>query len=117
MQSIIVYKKALFVFHFYDTYLATERKGEATQKIDYDKLKSCELIKGKPQILATIFVGIVSGITGRWRDIKIFKEYDQLLIELNNKTTLSYPINKDHDKDEIHKVIGFLKQRSKYKLL
>ena len=49
MQSIIVNKKALFVFHFYDTYLAIERKGEATQKIDYDKLKSCDLIKGKPQ--------------------------------------------------------------------
>jgi hypothetical protein len=85
MQSITVYKKALFVFHFYDTYLAIERKGKATQKIDYDKLKSCDLIKGKPQILATIFVGIVSGITGRWRDIKIFKEYDQLLIALQDK--------------------------------
>lgn len=58
MQSIIVNKKALFVFHFYDTYLAIERKGEATQKIGYEKVKSCALIKGKPQILATILLAL-----------------------------------------------------------
>jgi hypothetical protein len=34
MQSIIVNKKALFVFHFYDTYLEIERKGEFKKKID-----------------------------------------------------------------------------------
>ena len=114
MQSIIVNKEELFVFHFYDTYLEIERKGEATQKIGYEKVKSCELIKGKPQILATVFVGIVSGITGRWRDIKVYKEYDQLLIVLQDKKLLSYPINKDHDKDEIHKVIVFVKQRKNF---
>jgi hypothetical protein len=46
MQSITVHKKALFVFHFYATYVAIERKGEAIQKIVYEKVKSCQLIKG-----------------------------------------------------------------------
>jgi len=86
MQSITVNKQALFVFHFYDRYLEIERKGEATKKIGYAKVKNCQLIKGKPQILATIFVGIVSGITGMLRDIKIFKEYDQLLIVSQKKS-------------------------------
>jgi hypothetical protein len=114
MQSITVNKEELFVFHFYDTYLEIERKGEATKKIGYDKVKSCALIKGKPEILATIFVGIVSGIAGRWSDIKIFKKYDQLLIALQDKKLLSYPVNKDYDKDEIHKIIVFLKQRKNF---
>jgi hypothetical protein len=34
MQSILVSKEDLFVFHFYDTYLEIERKGELTKKID-----------------------------------------------------------------------------------
>lgn len=76
MQSIIVNKEDSFVFHFYDTYIEIERKGESTQKIAYEKVKNCELKKGKPQILSTIFVGFVSLITGMLRDMKIYKEYD-----------------------------------------
>jgi hypothetical protein len=112
MQSITVNKEELFVFHFYDTHLEIERKGEAIKKIGYEKVKSCELIKGKPQILATIFVGIVSGITGRWRDIKVYKEYDQLLIELKTKTTLSYQMHRSIDDNIVHKIIDIIKQKA-----
>jgi|TARA_B110000091_G_C13485410_1_gene337953 hypothetical protein len=112
MQSILVSKEDLFVFHFYDTYLEIERKGELTKKIGYEKVKSCELIKGKPQILATIFVGFVSLFTGMLRDIKIYKEHDQLLIELKNKTTLSYQIYRSIDDNIVIKIIDIIKQKA-----
>lgn len=112
MQSITVDKENLFVFHFYDIYLEIERKGEATQKIAYEKLKSCETKKGKPEILSTIFVAFVSLITGLLKDIKVYKEYDQLLIELKNKKILVYQINKGTDKAIIDKIINLIREKT-----
>jgi hypothetical protein len=114
MQSIIIDKEDSFIFHFYDTYIEVERKGKSTQKIAYEEVKSCALKKRKTQVLSTIFVGFVSLITGMLRDIKIYKEYDQLLIEFKNKRTLSYQIHRSIDKNIVNKVIGFLKQKSKF---
>ncbi|MDG1803983.1 hypothetical protein [Flavicella sp.] len=114
MKSILVNKEELFVFHFYDNYLEIERKGRLTLNILYEDVVRCELKKGETQITGTLLVGffvlvlqLIPGIPK-----KIFKEHDQLLIQLKNKKTLSYQISRNIDRIKINKVVNSIKMNT-----
>ena len=108
MQSILISKEELFVFHFYESNLEIERKGRLKQNILYEDVLRCELRKGKNQITGTLLIGlfivVLQLIPGLPK--KIFKEHDQLLIFLKNKKTLIYQLGRDIDENEVNKVMN-----------
>lgn len=112
MRSIYLSKYDLFVFHFYETYLEIEISEKNKQEIPYKEIASCKLIEGKPQMLSTIFITIVSLLTLFLRDIKVYKTYSQLIIDLKNKERILYKIDKTHDKDKLNIVMNLIIKKS-----
>ncbi|MDD7915354.1 hypothetical protein [Polaribacter ponticola] len=111
MRSISLNNDDSFVFHFYETYLEISEKKK--QKISYDEIAFCKFKEGKPQILGTIFITIVSLLTLFLRDIKVYKTYGQLIIGLKDDNRFEYKIDKTYDKDKLINVKNLITKKAK----
>lgn len=113
MRSISLNNDDSFVFQFYETHLEIEILGKNKQTIPYEEITFCKLIESKPQILATIFITIVSLVTLFLRDIKVYKANSQLIIGLNNERKIAYKIDKTNDKDKLNSAINLIIKKAK----
>ncbi len=117
MQSIYINKKESFVVHFYNTSMKIEKKGRLPEEIAYNEVVSFKLKKGKKQIMLTIFIVFISFIMPSLLPRKVFKVYDQLLIELKNEKIITYQVRRSIDIDKVNEVINYIRQRKSIKFL